>query len=106
MARTFIIFLFAAISAATMLVGCGDPTPAVAPMHIEFLTREGCAGSAAMRANLDAALATSARRVVVDVVDVATLCSDDYRTGYGTPTILVGGEDLLRVPRPAPSAPT
>lgn len=46
------------------------------------------------------------RRAHVDVVDVGTLDRDDYRTGYGTPTILVSGDDLFGQSRPAPAAPT
>ncbi|HEB52298.1 MAG TPA: hypothetical protein ENI87_03475 [bacterium] len=59
-----------------------------------------------MRTSLDAALATIEFAIAVDVVDVGTLPAEDYRTGYGTPTLLRDGEDLLGAPRPLPAAPT
>lgn len=75
-------------------------------MEIEFLTRDGCAGSEVMHDNLSAAVASLGFQVHVVTLDVGELPADDYRTGFGTPTVLVAGEDLLGLPRPEPASPT
>jgi hypothetical protein len=59
-----------------------------------------------MRSHLDEAVRVLNQRIAVDVVDVGKLAESDYRTGYGTPTILLNGQDLLGAPIPAPAAPT
>ena len=59
-----------------------------------------------MRSHLDQAIRGLSQRMAVDVVDVGDLAESDYRTGYGTPTILMDGEDLVGAPLPAPAAPT
>ena len=33
-------------------------------------------------------------------VDLASLPEDDLRLGYGTPTVLVDGVDIMGVPKP------
>ena len=91
---------------ATLLSACTAPPARTEPLKVEFLTRDGCGGSAEMRANLDAAIARSGLSVTLEVIDVATLAADDPRTGYGTPTILKDGKELFGMPRPAPAAPT
>jgi hypothetical protein len=85
---------------------CAAPPKDANLMRVEFLTRDGCAGSLEMRANLNEAIAGLRQQVRVDAVDVATLAQTDYRTGYGTPTILIEGEDLLGIARSGPAAPT
>ena len=94
------------LALAAALSACAAPQPTGAPVRVEFLTREGCPASADMRAHLDAALQMSGDPRRVLVVDVDALPIDDDRTGYGTPTILIDGEDLFGVPRPGPAAPT
>ncbi len=67
--------------------------------RIQFLTREGCPNTPLMRSNLDAAL----KLVAWDgytTVDLASLSEDDLRLGYGTPTVLVDGVDIMGVPMP------
>ncbi len=59
-----------------------------------------------MRSNLDEAIRGISQKIAVGVVDVGKLAESDYRTGYGTPTILLDGEDLVGAPLPAPSPPT
>ena len=89
-----------------LLACCEAPPRQHTPMQVEFLTRDGCAGSEEMRANLDRAVNGLGLRVEIQVVDVDKLGVDDYRTGYGTPTALLDGEDLLGLTRPQPSLPT
>ena len=70
-----------------------------------FLTREGCANSVTMRANLDDALRILHRPVLYQVLDQDTLTPDDPRIAYPTPTLLLANRDLfgLQVPgRPFP----
>ena len=102
MTRAFIrwAMLVAALSS------CASTRSHAVSMHLEFLTRDGCAGSSEMRAHLDEALASLGQALPVHVVDVATLAASDPRTGYGTPTILVDDMDLLGATTPAPAAPT
>ena len=68
--------------------------------------REGCAGSWELRTSLEEALDSIEPRPWVAETDVMTLPGTDHRTGYGTPTILVNGEDLMGAPSPAPATPT
>jgi len=74
-------------------------------MSISFLTRDGCANTPVMRERLDAALAAAGVEAAVIAIDVASLDADDALTGYGTPTVLVGGFDLFGAPTPRPAAP-
>jgi hypothetical protein len=70
-----------------------------------FLTREDCANSARMRANLDEALRRMGLGPDYRVIDVATLADDDPRRGYPTPTILYTNRDLFGIPEPRPPLP-
>ena len=74
-------------------------------MHITFLTRPGCANSPLLQARLVEAIRSLELDATLAVVDMSTLAATDHRTGYGTPTILVEGEDLFGQPRPLPAAP-
>ena len=75
-------------------------------MQVSFLTRDGCVNTPTMRDRLEVALTTVGVEAVVTVIDVATLDADDPLTGYGTPTILVGGFELFGAPLPRPAPPT
>jgi len=90
-----------------LLVACGSPpVPDTQPsMHISFLTREGCASTPVMLERIKAALTATGIRASMTVVDVGSLEVDDPLTGYGTPTVLVGGFDLFGVPLPKPAPP-
>jgi hypothetical protein len=75
---------------------------------IEFLGRSDCIHSPTMEKNLVSALETSGIDKKYKYIDLASLPTNDYRRGYGTPTILINGEDLFGMPKPKPiaSAPT
>ena len=75
---------------------------------IEFLGRSDCPHSPAMEKNFVSALETSGIDKKYKYIDLASLPANDYRRGYGTPTVLINGEDLFGMPKPMPiaSAPT
>jgi len=74
-------------------------------IEITFLTRPGCPNSPAMLDNLTSALAEVGVAASVATVDLGELAKDDVRTGYGTPTVLVNGEDLFGMGRPKAATP-
>ena len=78
----------------------------MSPPKIEFLTRSSCQNSPTLAAELNIAFEQLTWDVVPVMVDLDQLKKDDPLTGYGSPTILVGGLDLFGMPRPGPSAPT
>lgn len=67
--------------------------------RIQFLTREGCANTPLMRSNLDAALKLLSWDGYV-TVDVVSLPEDDLRLSYGTPSVLVDGDDIMGMAKP------
>ena len=69
-------------------------------VNLVFLTREGCANTPTMRANLDKALHDLGWTQSYQTIDAATLQKDDTRRSYGTPTILVEDNDLFGKPKP------
>lgn len=75
---------------------------------LEFLGRSDCIHSPAMEKNLVSALETSGLEKKYKYIDLGSLPTKDYRRGYGTPTVLINGEDLFGMPKPMPiaSAPT
>ena len=73
--------------------------------EIVFLTREGCPGSSAVLKNLKDALADRGVAAAPVSIDLGDLAKEDFRTGYGTPTILVGGIDLFGRTKPKPATP-
>jgi hypothetical protein len=75
---------------------------------IEFLGRSDCPHSPAMEKNLSFALENFRMKVKYKYIDLASLPTNDYRRGYGTPTVLINGEDLFGMARPMPTvaAPT
>jgi hypothetical protein len=74
--------------------------------EILFLTRPGCSQSPYLHGRLYSALHATGIGLRPVIVDVGDLPSDDPRTGYGTPTILVDGQDLFGAPVPKPAGPT
>jgi len=74
-------------------------------MEIVFLTRSTCRNSPVVEERLLGAIQAVGFETTLKTIDVGSLPSSDYRTGYGTPTILVGGEDLFGAPRPKPASP-
>ena len=73
-----------------------DPTT----RQVVFLTRDGCAASATMRANVDAALRTLGVSTAYAVIDLADLSDRDPRSGYPTPTVLYANRDIFDMPEP------
>jgi hypothetical protein len=74
--------------------------------EVMFLTRKGCPGSPAMLKNLVAVLTSHGMSADLMTVDIGDLPTDDIRTGYGSPTVLVDGRDLFGRSVVAPAAPT
>lgn len=75
--------------------------------EIVFLTREGCVGTPVMRGRLEEALRKKGLPEAFRVIDMDEVDKDDVRTGYGTPTVLIDGSDLMGAPVPEePAVPT
>ena len=74
-------------------------------IHAVFLTREGCANTPVLLANLKAVAESSDLSVDYEVVDQGTLSPTDARVGYATPTILYEKHDLFGLPEPVPPFP-
>ena len=72
---------------------------------LTVLTREGCARTDPLRANLDDAIRKLGREPAYDIIDADTLQDSDARRGYGTPTILFGALDLFGLPAPSVPCP-
>ena len=70
-----------------------------------FLTRDGCANTARMRSELDAALRSLGVQTKYAVIDLEKLDPSDIRRGYGTPTVLYKGRDLFGMAVPTQAAP-
>lgn len=70
-----------------------------------FLTRDGCANTPIMRANVDAALRSMGLQPSYQVLDLAQLPEADARRGYPTPTLLYRGEDVFGMAQPTPPYP-
>jgi hypothetical protein len=96
-------FLAVAVLAAG---ACGRASPHVASMsELMFLTREGCANTATLRARLDDALRTMRLPSDYQVIDVASLPNTDPRRAYPTPTLLYATRDVFGMPEPQPPYP-
>jgi len=73
--------------------------------QLVFLTRGDCVNSATMRAHLDEALKAVGRPLDYQFIALESLPADDARTGYPTPTILLGARDLFGMAPPTPPFP-
>lgn len=95
------------LSVAILSTGCSPSRsePPSAKSGLVFLTRDGCANSAKMLANLDTALRTLHRPADYQVVDQGILPKTDARTGYSTPTLLYDNHDVFGLPEPTPPYP-
>lgn len=110
------ISLCAAI-AALSLIGCesqhasdnrGPSTTthmSTESIRVVFLTRDGCANTPVLLANLRAAAESSDQPVDLDIVNQGSLPATDVRLGYATPTILYNNRDLFGSPTPEPPFP-
>lgn len=74
-------------------------------IHIVFLTRDGCANTPVLLANLEAAVGSLDPPVDYKVVNQGPLPTTDARVGYATPTILYDNRDLFGLPQPIPPFP-
>lgn len=70
-----------------------------------FLTRDGCANTPIMRANVDAALRSMGLEPSYQVLGLAQVPEGDARRGYPTPTLLYRGEDVFGMEQPKPPYP-
>jgi len=71
--------------------------------RIEFLGRHSCSHSPTMEKNFVSALKKVGIENKYKYIDLASLPVDDFRRGYGTPTVLINGVDLFGMPRPMPT---
>ena len=97
-----------AIYLCLILGGCQEQSQEGVSLELPevvILTREGCPGSPAVLKNLKAALAERGITEAPVSIDLGDLAKEDFRTGYGTPTILVGGIDLFGRTKPKPATP-
>ncbi|MCR9076496.1 MAG: hypothetical protein NXI07_10705 [bacterium] len=87
--------------AALAVTGCASKQHAMETNKtnlIEFLAFDGCPNTPAMRESLTAAIEETGGSF--SEIDLATLDDNDLRRGYGSPTILVDGHDLFKLPKP------
>jgi hypothetical protein len=66
-----------------------------AARSIQFLSFPACPNAATLRKNLTTALAELGLQVAVVEVNLESLPTNDERRGFGSPTVLVDGKDLL-----------
>lgn len=69
-------------------------------LRIELLSFPGCPNTPKIRENLHAALASLGIEAKVVDVNLEGLKTGDARRGWGAPTILVNGSELMGLPRP------
>jgi len=74
-------------------------------IHVVFLTREGCANTPVLLANLKRVAESFEPPVEFVVVNQGSLPPTDARIGYATPTILYDDHDLFGLPKPAAPYP-
>lgn len=77
------------------------PSSAMATPRIELLGFRGCPHTPTIRKNLEAALASLGGQAKITDVNLETLTEKDARRGWGAPTILVDGRDLMGLTHPA-----
>ena len=77
-----------------------------APLNITFLSFKGCPNTPALFESLQEAVNTLDTKSVIEPLYIYELAErNDLRAGYGSPTILVNGEDLFGAPMPQSSEP-
>jgi len=77
----------------------------VSQVDVEFLYFDGCPVTPRLRASLDDALASlGPEHVSFRATDLTSLDPEDGRLRYGSPTVLVGGRDLMGQPPASSSA--
>ena len=97
--------LWLSLLLALVASACAAPSRSGA-LEVHFLTREGCKRSPIMRERMAEVRELVDFELDVVYVDVNAVDAKDYRTGFGTPTLLIRGQDLFDKPRPEPATPT
>jgi hypothetical protein len=92
------------IAALAFIAACATSISPVSGQLV-FLTRGDCVNTATMRAHLDEALKGMGRPLDYQFIALESLPTSDARTGYPTPTILVGARDLFGMAPPTPPFP-
>ena len=69
-------------------------------VRVEMLYFEGCPTTETMRARLHEAMPDAGDGFAFIEVDLESLAVDDVRRGYGSPTVLVNGHDMLGMANP------
>jgi hypothetical protein len=77
------------VGVVVLMAACSSGPPASMPT-LTFLMCGECVNTPRMRANVDAALAALGLPLDYVVVDLDTLAKTDARSGYPTPTLLIG----------------
>ena len=98
--KTWCVLLVALLATA-----CASPSGS-ASLELQFLTRKDCKRTPLMRERLVEVRQALEFELDVTFVDVDAMPAEDFRTGFGTPTLLIRGQDLFDKPRPEPATPT
>lgn len=99
------------LAAVVLALGCGKPVASEsgrssrASTDLVFLTRDGCANTAVMRARLETALRELGLPTDYTVVDLDAAATGEPRAAYGTPTVLYKNRDLFGMPEPTGANP-
>jgi hypothetical protein len=100
-----------------LIAGCNKTAPPVHdaqatdlkipanPIQVVFLTRDGCANTPTLLANLKDAAESFDTPINYELIDQGTLLPSDPRAGYPTPTILYNNRDLFGLTEPTPPFP-
>lgn len=84
-------------------LGLAQILPAATAAHatrIQLLSFPGCPNTPIMRTSLEEAIRSVGWAATIEEVNVESLPPSDVRCGYGVPTVLVNGSDLLGAPAP------
>ncbi len=70
------------------------------PVTLEILTLPGCPNAEAMTDNLTEACRVRGMSCRIEPVSLETLAETDPRRGWGSPTVLLNGVDLMGATKP------
>lgn len=85
-------------------IGAAQVSDASSGMKIELLGFPSCPNTPAIRKNLESALRELKRDPGIVEVNLETLAPSDPRRGWGAPTILINGRDLMGMSPPTSNA--
>lgn len=107
--------IYFALAFALIASACSvnEPTPTVSKdvdpkrpnVELQFLTRDGCRNTERMLENLNAGISAGKIAAKYVLIHQEHLSSDDPRSGYPTPTLLMDGRDVFGLPVPKPPFP-